>query len=73
MSEARFKSWITGPRWDGLPTELKKAACDLGLDIKIDSDKGLMCETVFFEVTGESKKVAAFHQWFQRTGREYVA
>lgn len=52
-----FKSHIVAPRWIGLSKFLKKEFHDSGLEYEIDSDKGLFRETVYFSLTGESKKI----------------
>lgn len=55
---AKHKGYVECPRWAKFATALRKRAYDLCLDIKIHTDKGLLRETVFFELEGEQEKIS---------------
>jgi hypothetical protein len=68
---AKGKSYIEGPRWARLQSFLKKLAFDHGLEITLDVEKGLIFETVFFEVEGDADKIIAFGNSFVKAAEGY--
>jgi hypothetical protein len=54
---ATYRQIITGPRWAGVSTFLKDEAFALGLEIKLDIDKGWISETIRCECRGEPDKI----------------
>ena len=66
-----WKSYIEGPRWAGIQSALRKGAWDVGLDIEFTVEKGLLRETVFFEVMGDVDSVVGFKRGVEAMVREW--
>lgn len=50
----RVNSYMSGPRWAGVRSFLYEAASATGVRlVSVDSDKGLLTETVYFDAEGE--------------------
>jgi hypothetical protein len=60
MSTKLIRSFIEGPRWAGTENYLRNACWVLGLEIKTEVSKGLIRETVRFEVKGDDNAVDRF-------------
>jgi hypothetical protein len=56
----KYKSYVSGLRWAGLQRFLKKYCYSHDLEITMDVDSGLIRETVYFTVVGESSAVEKF-------------
>ena len=53
-------SSVRGPRWLGLSDFIEKLAWQSSLDCKTQNQKGLLRETVLFEVKGSAKDIKIF-------------
>jgi len=61
------KGWVEGLKIYKIPNALRKGALELGLDINIQKESGLLSETVYYTVTGKYNNVERFqkaiHEW----------
>lgn len=63
-AKASLKSWVASGRLLGFPSELKKAIWVLGLEATAwEVEKGLLVETVYFEVKGDRTAVERLVVW----------
>ena len=58
----RYRGKVSGPRWAGLPSAIREGAMRCGLEVVINTEKGWICEDVFFEVSGEEPRVNRFER-----------
>lgn len=65
------RSYVEGPRWVAFGTALKRLACDIGLEIRIEERKGILRETVFFELRGTDNQVQHFLRAVERGVKEW--
>jgi hypothetical protein len=56
------KSWVEGPKFLHFPSFLKKIAIHLGINIKIECERGWWNETIFYEIDGEQHKIDQFER-----------
>lgn len=68
---AIWRDHINGPRWANLPTAIKNACWELGLNVKIEIDKGWIRETVRFSIEGSKDELEALREAFARGVSEY--
>lgn len=60
-TEETYESYISGPKWGNLKQALWESTRYYGLKLKIlDTDRGWLRETIYFEVTGSSKSLQDF-------------
>jgi len=58
----KSRSWLEGPRWAQAKKFLYDLAIKLDLDITFtDHDKGLINETIYYTIEGESANIAEYH------------
>ena len=67
----KIKSYIEAPRFAHIGIALRKAALGIGVDITIDTEKHLLRETVFFEVSGNEERINRFSTWLESAIKEY--
>ena len=66
MSHEKVASYISGPRWAGLREFLVDAANATGVDLaSVETERGWLRETVYFEVRGERAKLCDFDALFR--------
>lgn len=65
VKNASWKSWIQCAKWADAPSMIKTLAFTLGLQLKIDVDKGWFRETVRFEVSGKLEDVRRFKYLYE--------
>jgi len=55
-----IRTVVEAPKWAKLPSFIKNVCWFLGLDCKVEVDKGWISENIRFMVSGEEGKVAQF-------------
>ena len=55
-----IRTFVEAPKWAKLPSFIKNVCWSLGLDYKVEVDKGWISENIRFMVSGEEEKVNQF-------------
>lgn len=67
----KIKSWMSGLKCVNITRFLRSVAWELGIDIKIlERDRGLLRETVYFQLEGEKIQLSEFGRIVKKTVEE---